>query len=126
MWVELSLPEEVAAALPPVEETERGPSDFSVALEVIGAVSNVVTVGQVVRAAPEIARRIRGWLQSRTGRAGTSTGKETPRLVIKGPGVHVEIDLPPNVPSQRIAAALIEALAPDQAVESQNGKDEED
>jgi DNA-binding transcriptional MocR family regulator len=113
MWVELLLPEEIAAVLPPPEEAERGPSEFSVALEVIGTVSNVATVAQVVRVAPELARRMRGWLQNRRGRAQEASHEELPRLVIKGPGVHIEMDLPANVPSQRIVSALLEALEPE-------------
>ncbi len=113
MWVELLLPEEVAAALPPAEESDRGPSEISVALEVIGTVSNIVTVAQVIGAAPELARRIRSWLQSQLAR-NDSLGDETPHLVIKGPGVHVELDLPRNVPSERIVTALITALQPGQ------------
>lgn len=128
MWVELLLPEDVAAALfaAEAEESDRGPSEISVALDVIGTVSNVVTVAQVTAAAPELARRIRRWLQGHTGRRTTETrGDEPPRLLIKGPGVHVELDLPPNVPSQRIVAALLEALAPEQTREPRGAEDEE-
>jgi hypothetical protein len=124
MWVELLLPEEVAAALPPAEEVDRGPSEISIALDVIGTVSNIVTVAQVTAAAPELARRIRHWLQSRTGRTGDTRGDEPPRLMIKGPGVHVEMDLPSNIPAQRIVAALLEALQPERTREPQSPADD--
>jgi len=114
MWVELTLPEEVAEALPPSEGNYRGPSDVSVAIEVVDTVSSLVTVAQVVAAAPDLARRIRTWLQSRAGHAGTRA-KETPRLVVKAPGVHVEIELPPNTPTQRIVTTIIEALQAEHA-----------
>ena len=119
MWVELQLPEEIATMLPLTEEGYRGPSEITVIVDAIGAVSNVVTVGQVLSMAPELARRIRAWRQNRAGRT-SEPEPEEPRLVIKAPGVHIEIDLPPNVQSQRIAATLIQALQPELNQNSQD------
>lgn len=108
MAVELRLPADVMTAVEPDADTERGPSEFTIALDVVGAVSNVVTVAQVLKAAPELARRLRSWAHGR------STHPDE-RLVIKGPGVSVELDLPPNVSSQKIVDALTEALQADTA-----------
>jgi hypothetical protein len=107
MAVELHLPADVMMAVEPGADTERGPSEFTIALDVVGAVSNVVTVAQVLRAAPELARRLRTWVK------GHPSHPNDERLVINGPGVSVELDLPPNVSSQKIIDALTEALQPE-------------
>jgi hypothetical protein len=107
MWVELRLPPEIMTAVAVDTEAERGPSEFSVVLDVVGAVSNVFTVAQLLKAAPELARRLRARVQKSPSRLGEE------RLVIKGPGVSVELDLPPNVSSQKIVDALTAALQPE-------------
>src|SRR5581483_1536898 len=66
MAVELRLPADVMAAVEPDADTERGPSEFTIALDVVGAVANVVTVAQVLKAAPELARRLRSWAHGRS------------------------------------------------------------
>jgi hypothetical protein len=109
MRVELRLPPEIMAAVEADTDTERGPSELSVALDVVGAVSNVFTVAQLLKAAPELARRLRAWVRNRPAHHGEE------RLLIKGPGVSVELDLPPNVSSQKIVDALTAALRPEEA-----------
>lgn len=104
--VELRLPADLMAALPEEQGTERGLSDIGITLDVVGAVSNIVSLAGVLKAAPELARRLRAWIRGRPADAGPV------RLTIKGPGIALELDLPPNISSEKIADAVTRALQP--------------
>ena len=106
MVIELLLPEEVMAGLSEEPYVERGPSEISVVLDVVGAVSNFVTVAGLLKSAPELARRLRTWVQGHPDEGVRQL------LTIKGPNVNVELELPPNIPSQKIVDAIADALTP--------------
>ncbi|NUR57668.1 MAG: hypothetical protein HOV87_03015 [Catenulispora sp.] len=102
--VEFRLPAEVAAeALP--DEGIRGAGDIQVLIDCLDVASGLITVAGLRRSLPELARRVRTW---RSGQA--EDGEPAPVLVVQGPGVRVELPLPPNVSVQDIVDAVAKAL----------------
>jgi hypothetical protein len=106
--VEFRLPADVAADLP--DEEIRGTGDIQVLIDGLDLVSGLITVAGLRSSLPALARRIRAW---RGGRE--EQGEPAPVLLVQGPGVRVELPLPPNVSAQDIIEALANALPTDES-----------
>jgi hypothetical protein len=103
--VDLQLPSEILSGLELEPDVVRGPSDIAVVIDGINMASSLVTLASVCKALPALARRIRSW------RGDHHQGEPTtPILVVSGPGISVEVPLPPNVSAQTILDALAQVI----------------
>jgi hypothetical protein len=113
--VEFRLPAEVAADVLP-DEGIRGTSDVQVLIDCLDVTSGLITVAGLRRSLPALARRIRAWRGEHAEdgeQAGEQEHETPPVLVVQGPGVRLELPLPPNVSAQDILDAVAKALPPE-------------
>ncbi|MCK9893624.1 ABC transporter substrate-binding protein [Frankia sp. AgB32] len=103
--VELCLPEDVIAELELGESGTRGAPELMIAVEGLNLFASFITVAGLAGQLPTLARALRRWV----GRQ-PATGQPI-RLLVKGPGTNMELDLPPNVDTARIVAALSRLLS---------------
>lgn len=105
--VGLRLPREVIAVLPTEPFDTRGTSDLIIILNVIDAASGVITLASLRKSLPELASALRGWIHKQPQQP---DAHNPTRLAVKGPGVDLEVELPPNVSSQKIIDLIEKTL----------------
>lgn len=94
----LKLPQEVIDDLDIPYEGVRGGHDIVVAIEAIDVTASVVTLAALVPRLANLVNAIRRWrLHDRQGNA---------VMTVKGPGLELRIDLPPNIQSAEILSQL--------------------
>lgn len=96
------MPEEVLREVELPYEGVRDVEGVIVAIEGINVAASVVTLATLKQYAPRLAASIRQWRLRRPRRAGA----EPIKLTVRGPGISLSIDLPPNVSTQQLLSQL--------------------
>lgn len=104
--IELRLPAEVLAEIEIPYEGTRGVGDFSIAMEGVDFTASVVTLAALRPRIAAFASALRRWVLRRQ--------RSTPvRLTIRGKGIDVKLDLPPNVSTAQIMTAIADLIDED-------------
>jgi hypothetical protein len=97
--VRLSLPNEVLDELDlPYEGLRGGPDDLSIGIEGINVAASLVTLATLRPQLSALARAVRRWRRR--------DGRDTVVLTVRGHGLDLRLDLPANVQTADILAAL--------------------
>jgi hypothetical protein len=96
--VQLSLPDEVVRELSLPYEGVRGPYDLAIAIEGIDVVASIVTLAQLRPQLATLANALRRWRRA--------DGQRPAVLTVDGPDIKLRLELPPNVQTTDVLAAL--------------------
>jgi hypothetical protein len=102
------LPEEILREAELPFEGAHDVDGVVVAIEGVTVAASVVTLATLQQFAPRLATSIRRWRLNRPRRAG---GRPV-RLTVRGPGLDLAVDLPPNVSTQDLLTRLAPLLGP--------------
>jgi hypothetical protein len=106
--VRLNLPEQVLRETELPYDGVRDPGAVVVAIQGVDVAASIVTLATLKQYAPRLAASLRQWrLRQPRQPAGLPT-----TLTVRGPGLELSIDLPPNVSTQHLLTQLAPLLDP--------------
>jgi hypothetical protein len=109
--VELLLPADVLAELDLPQEGARGGNELSVAIDTMNVAASIVTLAALRHSVTAVAAAIRRWRLRQP--------PSTPcRLHVKGRGIDLKIDLPPNVQTAQVIEAIQDLIQKGEATQS--------
>jgi hypothetical protein len=98
--IQLALPDEILKEVDFPYDGVRDASGITLAIEGINFTASIVTLATIKQYAPRLAAAIRRWRLHQD--------KDSITLTVKGGGIDLTVDLPPNISTQR----LLEQLTP--------------
>jgi hypothetical protein len=104
----LSLPEEVLRETELPYDGVRDAGAIVIAIEGVNVAASIVTLATLKQYAPRLAASLRQWRLRQPRRP---AGEPT-TLTVRGPGIGLSIDLPPNVSTQQLLTQLAPLLDP--------------
>ncbi|BCJ51774.1 hypothetical protein Asp14428_32490 [Actinoplanes sp. NBRC 14428] len=103
--VQLALPDEILQEVNFPYDGVRDASGITLAVEGVNLTASIVTLAAIKQYAPRLASAIRRWRLHQD--------KDSIRLTVKGGGIDMTVDLPPNINTQRLLEQLTPLLEKD-------------
>lgn len=103
--VQLELPDEIISQINVGNDSFRDVAGLVIAIDSLDVAASTITLVGLRQQLPDLARAIRSWVKGRPRDA------EPARLLVKNADFEMKIDLPPNVQTAQIIAAISELLS---------------
>src|SRR4051812_34703145 len=103
--VQLALPDEILQEVNFPYDGVRDASGITLAIDGINLTASIVTLAAIKQYAPQLASAIRRWRLHQD--------KDSITLTVKGGGIDMKVDLPPNINTQRLLEQLTPLLEKD-------------